>query len=104
MTTWDGSSMSGQKAVSLRALVRGRVQAVGFRDFVYTRARILGVTGYVRNLSDGLSVEVIAEGRRSELEQLLEYLHEGPRLSRVDGIESEWGETTDAYDRFGVAF
>ncbi len=96
--------MSGQKAVSLRALVRGRVQAVGFRDFVYTRARILGVTGYVRNLSDGLSVEVIAEGQRSKLEQLLEYLREGPRLSRVAGIESEWGEATDAYDRFGVAF
>jgi acylphosphatase len=104
MTTSGGSSMSGQKALSLRAVVRGRVQGVGFRDFVYTRARILGVTGYVRNLSDGLSVEVIAEGQRSELEQLLEYLREGPRMSRVDGIESEWGEATDAYDRFGMAF
>ena len=96
--------MSEKKAVSLRAILRGRVKGVGFRDFVYTRARILGVTGYVRNLADGLSVEVIAEGQRSELEHLLEYLREGPRLSRVDGIESEWGEATDAYDRFGMAF
>ncbi len=104
MTTSDGSSMSGQKALSLRAVVRGRVQAVGFRDFVYTSARILGVTGYVRNLSDGLSVEVIAEGQRSELEQLLEYLRQGPRMSRVDAVDVEWGEATGAYEHLGMGF
>ena len=96
--------MPDQNAVSLRAVVRGHVQGVGFRDFVYTRARFLGLTGYVRNLPDGRSVEVVAEGLRSALEQLLEYLWDGPRMTRVDAVESEWGEATGAYDRFGVAF
>lgn len=96
--------MSEAKRVSLRAVVRGRVQGVGFRDFVYTRARFLGLTGYVRNLPDDCSVEVVAEGRRADLEQLLEYLREGPRLARVDGVDVDWGEASGAFDRFGVAF
>jgi len=93
-----------EKALSLRALVRGRVQGVGFRDFVYTRARILGLTGYVRNLPDGRSVEVMAEGPRSDLEQLLEYLRDGPRMARVDAIDVQWGEASGTYSRFGMAF
>jgi acylphosphatase len=78
------------------------VQSVGFREYVFTRARFLGLHGYVRNLPDGRSVEVIAEGERADLEQLLDHLREGPRLSRVDGIDVEWGEPTGAYDGFGV--
>ena len=57
---------------SLRAVVRGRVQGVGYRDFVYMRARFLGLCGYVRNLPGMRSVEVVAEGERESLEQLLE--------------------------------
>lgn len=87
----------------LQAIIRGRVQAVGFRDFVYSRARFLGLTGYVRNLPDGRSLEVVAEGPRPDLEQLLAYLREGPRMSRVDAVETEWGEASGDYDRFGVA-
>src|SRR3989337_1716794 len=86
---------------ALRAGVRGRVQGVGFREYVLNRARFLAVSGYVRNLPDGRSLEVVAEGSRSELEQLLSYLREGPRLARVDTIESDWGEPTGAYDGFG---
>ncbi len=96
--------MPDQDSASLRAVVRGRVQGVGFRDYVYTRARFLGLTGYVRNLPDGRSLEVIAEGRRSGLEQLLEYLRDGPRLARVDAIDVEWGEATGSYRSFGMAF
>jgi acylphosphatase len=46
---------------SLRALVRGRVQGVGFRAFVVWQARELSLKGFARNLSDGTTVEV---GRR----------------------------------------
>lgn len=94
--------MPEQNVVSLRATVRGRVQGIGFRDFVYTRARFLGLTGYVRNLPDSRSLEVVAEGLGSDLEQLLEYLRRGPRMSRVDTVGVEWGEATGAYDHFGM--
>jgi acylphosphatase len=90
--------------VSLHATVRGRVQGVGFRDYVLNRARFLAVSGYVRNTADGRSLEVVAEGARPELEQLLEYLREGPRLSRVDAVDAGWGEPTGAYDGFGVGY
>ena len=86
---------------SLRALVRGRVQGVNFRQFVYTRARFLRLTGYVSNLDDGQTVEVVAEGQRADLEQLLEYLREGPRSARVGAIDVEWGEATGRWTDFG---
>jgi acylphosphatase len=92
------------ETAALRAVVRGRVQGVGFREYVFVRARFLGLSGYVRNLPDGRSVEVVAEGERGDLEQLLEHLREGPRLSRVEGVEADWGEATDAYEGFGVGF
>lgn len=89
---------------SLRAVVRGRVQGVGFRDFVYIRARYLRLRGYVRNLPDHRSVEVVAEGPRADLDQLLAHLREGPRMSRVDAIEIDWGKAGGTYDDFGVAY
>ncbi len=94
----------GEPLTAVRAIVRGRVQGIGFRDYVLTRAGFLGLTGYVRNLPDGRSVEVVAEGARPDLEQLLDYLREGPRISRIDAVDAEWREATGAYDGFGVGF
>lgn len=93
-----------EASVSLRALVRGRVQGVGFREFVYGRARFLGLTGYVRNLPDGRSLEVVAEGPKEALEQLLEYLRQGPRSARIDAIDAHWGEASGRYSHFGVGY
>lgn len=87
----------------LQAIVRGRVQGVGFREFVWRRASILGVTGYVRNLPDGRSVEVVAEGERQALEQLLAYLREGPPLSVVNGVDVEWLAASGRFSSFEVA-
>lgn len=94
----------GEPLAAVRAVVRGRVQGIGFREYVLTRARFLGLSGYVRNLADGRSVEVVAEGARPDLEQLLDYLREGPRVSRIDDVDAEWREATGAYDGFGVGF
>ena len=88
----------------VRAIVRGRVQGVGFRDYVESRARFLRLAGYVRNLPDGRSVEVIAEGPRESLKQLIEHLREGPRMSRIDAVDLEWRAPTGEYRGFGTAF
>lgn len=74
---------------ALRALVRGRVQGVGFRFFTYGRARALGLSGSVRNLPDG-RVEVRAAGPREQLEALVEDLRRGPALARVDDVDLDW--------------
>jgi acylphosphatase len=87
--------------ISLRAVVRGRVQGVFFRGSVQARADHLNATGYVRNCGDG-TVEVWAEGERYQLEKLSEYLYVGPPAARVDNVELEWGAATGAYHDFSV--
>jgi len=99
------SAQEGTKeAKTLRAVVRGMVQAVGFRQFVLIRARSLGLSGYVRNGDDGRSVEVVAEGPAAALEELLQHLRRGPFLSRVDEVEASWSEEQGNYDSFAVDF
>lgn len=95
---------SSTAVVSLHVIVRGRVQGVNFRDFAYRRAISLGLTGYVRNLPDMHSVEVMAEGQRERLELLVEQLRAGPRGARVDGVDAQWGEASGQYTRFRVTF
>ena len=67
--------------------VYGRVQGVGFRWWTRGVAEELGLSGVVRNLRDG-SVEVRASGEASQLERLERRLREGPRLARVDRVET----------------
>ncbi|WP_326524242.1 acylphosphatase [Sphingomonas sp.] len=68
-----------------RVLVSGRVQQVGYRDFVVRRAKALGVTGWVRNLSDG-RVEMLADGDQEAIEAFLAACHQGPQLARVEDV------------------
>ncbi len=72
---------------AIRTVVTGRVQGVGFRAWAASRARRLGVKGWVRNRSDG-SVELFAEGDASTLESFTEILKEGSPWSSVDRLAS----------------
>lgn len=85
----------------LEAVVRGRVQGVGYRAFVLDRARALGLTGWVANRDDG-SVELVAEGPRDDLDRLLVALRAGPPMSRVDTVAELRGSPTGDFTRFGV--
>jgi acylphosphatase len=87
----------------LEAVVRGMVQGVGFRYFVERQARSLGIVGYVRNRPDG-GVEVVAEGDRSLLEDLLSSLRRGPSGAHVSGVYAYWGENRDEFKRFEIGF
>ena len=70
---------------AVRAVVRGRVQGVCFRDATARRADELGVQGWVRNLPDG-SVHVHAEGTAPAIDRLVVFLHDGPPRARVDAV------------------
>lgn len=74
---------------TVKAIVRGRVQGVGFRAFVAREASRLGLCGTVRNLPDG-GVEVRATGDPSVLDQLIRLLHQGPRFAAVHVVELDW--------------
>ena len=80
--------MAHQSRSARLYLVRGRVQGVGFRDYVQRVASSLGVTGYVRNLDDG-RVEVYAAGAPERLSDLAAALRKGPRFSDVRGVEAQ---------------
>jgi acylphosphatase len=61
---------------------------VGFRATTVEVARRLQLAGWVRNLTDG-DVELAAEGPAAAIDQLLAFLHTGPRGARVDGVTHE---------------
>jgi acylphosphatase len=92
---------SGERA-RLVALVHGRVQGVGYRMFAIRHAQALGLSGYVRNLPDHRTVEVVAEGSRNALDRLLAHLRRGPSGARVDGVETTWGPAQGNLGAFDV--
>lgn len=69
-----------------RLMVSGRVQQVGYRDFMVRRAGALGITGWVRNLRDG-RVEILACGPEDALATFVEEGRGGPPLARIDAID-----------------
>lgn len=95
--------MTSEQA-AFRAIVHGRVQGVYFRSFVEEHAEALGLTGYVRNLPGGKSLEVWAEGEKDKLEELLNQLKVGPPRAKVEQIDAQWFEYTGRYRRFLVSY
>ena len=74
--------------VARRYVVTGRVQGVGYRNFVEHTAGKLSVDGYVRNCRDG-SVEVFAMGAPEELLKLRNALERGPMMAQVARVSEE---------------
>jgi acylphosphatase len=93
-----------QEKAGFCAIAQGRVQGVYFRDFTLRKAQALGLTGYVRNLSDGRSVEVLAEGERVALEKLLEHIKIGTEASRVDRVNVQWSDYSGNFKKFEMRF
>ncbi|HET6534757.1 MAG TPA: acylphosphatase [Sphingomicrobium sp.] len=74
--------------IARRVRVTGRVQGVFFRAWTRDEAQSLGVTGWVRNCSDG-SVEAQLEGDPEAIDELLDLIREGPPDARVDNLSVE---------------
>ncbi len=89
---------------SVRVIVYGYVQGVYFRDFASRRATELGLTGYVRNLPGGEAVEVNAEGKRKQLEELIGYFEVGPPAAKVEKVITNWSEYSGSYSRFSIRY
>lgn len=86
---------------AVKIIVRGVVQGVGYRHFVYRQATAMGLTGWTKNLPDG-SVEVLAEGDSSLLEQLVNDLRVGPRSAEVTAVETIPVELTGQFESFEI--
>jgi acylphosphatase len=74
-----------------RVVIRGRVQGVGYRDWMVWQAEKLGVQGWVRNRPDG-AVEALVAGEEAAVQALLSACRRGPTLARVDEITEEFAD------------
>ena len=86
----------------LQLSLHGTVQGVGFRWWARRHAQLLGCTGYVRNDPNGSRVELVAEGARDTLQQLMERVKEGPSGAHVTHVEAEWRDSTGEFDQFQI--
>jgi len=95
--------MNQQEQTRLHALVEGNVQGVNFRYYTVRKARSLGLTGWVGNRRDG-KVETIAEGTRGNLEEFLDFLHQGSPAATVRNVRPEWKEPSGEFNEFRVEY
>jgi ribonuclease-3 len=78
--------VTASDTVAIRAIVRGRVQGVGFRYFALDKAR--RVAGWIRNLPSG-EVELHVQGSQPEVDTLLEWIRTGPRSAVVSQVDRQ---------------
>lgn len=83
------------------AVIRGRVQGVGFRYSTRKIATELGVTGWVSNQPDG-SVRVWAQGAAASVDQLMMFLHRGPGGASVTSIQAQEIDPDPALTHFEI--
>jgi ribonuclease III len=85
--------------VAVRATVHGRVQGVGFRYSTIGKAR--GVVGWVKNLPSG-DVEVHAQGARTDVDALLDWIEVGPASAVVRGVDRRIVDVDPHLDGFTI--
>lgn len=88
-------------AVRARLVFAGLVQGVFFRANARRVARELGLTGWVRNRSDG-TVEALVEGERAAVDRLVERLKVEVEGARVDRVDAGWAAATGEFEAFDV--
>ncbi len=82
-------------------IVHGKVQGVWFRAWTQDLANEMGVTGWVRNMSDG-NVEGLAMAEDDLLAAFMERLHDGPPLARVSKVDTNESKAEDIIDTFDI--
>ena len=81
--------------------IEGRVQGVFFRASAQEEAGRLGLKGWVRNCPDG-SVEVVAEGERKKIDDLVGWCHHGPPGARVNDVRLQWDDFQNEFPDFRI--
>lgn len=82
-------------------LVSGFVQGVGFRHYVRSKAKELGLSGWVKNVPDG-SVNAIFQGPKEKIEEIIKDCKKGPFLSEVERVDVKWEKTEEKFDDFVI--
>jgi acylphosphatase len=89
--------------VQYKIEINGRVQGVGFRYFVQKRAEELNIKGWVKNTPRG-SVEVMAQGDKTDVDTFTDYLRMGPSMARVKNLSKTQMPELENFTSFEVRF
>lgn len=87
----------------IHAIIRGRVQGVGYRNWTMTQASGRGLYGWVRNCADG-SVEAVFAGDAGNVAAMADSLMRGPPLAKVTGVEIQESNMRALDANFGARF
>ena len=82
--------------------IKGDVVGVGFRAWTKIQAKIIGVTGWVRNVGADDRVEALLQGEKEKVDQIIELIKKGPPVSRVAAVEIFWQEPREVFDEFKI--
>lgn len=91
------------KLKQVRVIISGRVQGVGFRWWVQKQAQNLKLSGWIKNLDDG-RVELVMQGKKNNLNLLLESIKHGPRFSEVEEVNVSWEEEKNEFEGFKILY
>ena len=89
--------------ISAQVIIHGWVQGVYFRAYTRDQARLLGLTGWVRNRRDG-SVEAFFEGTKEKVERMVAWCHQGSPSSQVERVEVTYGPYSGGFDAFQIRY
>ena len=85
----------------IRILIEGRLQGMNFRYHTQQQGQKLGLSGFVRNLSDG-RIEIDAQGDDESIEQMLAWCQEGPQSAQLKSILFRYDEPSEHISDFIV--
>ena len=85
----------------IHCIVKGRVQRVGYRDFVEQYAKEHQLNGWIKNNDDG-SVETVIQGMPDELKTCIETLNRGSLLAKVETMSVDWRTPVKQFVDFSV--
>ncbi len=95
--------MTSKRYKTCHIYVSGIVQGVGYRYYALRKAGALGLTGFVRNLSDG-RVELEVEGHKNAISEFISYLKRGPAAASVYDVQIDCYEYQGKYLDFRIKY
>jgi acylphosphatase len=89
--------------VRARVIISGKVQGVFFRMETLKAAQLHGVSGWVRNKTDG-TVEALFEGDKTSIDLILEWCRKGSPPAKVEKTDVNWEDYTGEFEGFKITY
>lgn len=80
--------------------INGDIIGVGFRAWTKIQAKIIGVTGWVKNVEERVEAQI--QGEEEKVNQIIEVIKKGPPISHVSDVEIFWQEPKEVFDTFEI--